>query len=181
MPRAAGAHVLDVGCGQGYVGAELVKKGCACHGDGPSDPGRSARENAVHSAGISIARNFPVNVSQFDQIFMLDIIEHLKRPEEFMDELRFATGCKRPEVIITTANIGFFATRLMLLTRPVQLREKRYLGRHPYPPLSPFVRCANCSGNPVTRFSRCAAFPRPFRRRSETISSAGSWSGLTRS
>src|SRR5216110_1256743 len=46
---------------------------------------------------------------------MLDIIEHLKRPEDFMDELRFATGCKRPEVIITTANIGFFATRLMLL------------------------------------------------------------------
>ena len=60
-------------------------------------------------------KEFPVNVSQFDQIFMLDIIEHLKRPEEFMDELRFATGCKRPEVIITTANIGFFATRLMLL------------------------------------------------------------------
>src|SRR6267143_6160880 len=60
-------------------------------------------------------KEFPVNVSQFDQIFMLDIIEHLKRPEDFMDELRFATGCKRPEVIITTANIGFFATRLMLL------------------------------------------------------------------
>src|SRR5438046_5373491 len=58
---------------------------------------------------------FPVNVSQFDQIFMLDIIEHLKRPEEFMDELRFATNCKRPEIILTTANIGFFATRLMLL------------------------------------------------------------------
>jgi hypothetical protein len=60
-------------------------------------------------------KEFPVNVSQFDQIFMLDIIEHLKQPEGFMDELRFATGCKRPEVIITTANIGFFATRLMLL------------------------------------------------------------------
>ena len=60
-------------------------------------------------------KEFPVNVSQFDQLFMLDIIEHLRRPEEFMDELRFATGCKRPEVIITTANIGFFATRLMLL------------------------------------------------------------------
>ena len=46
---------------------------------------------------------------------MLDIIEHLKSPEEFMDELRFATGCKRPEIIMTTANIGFLATRLMLL------------------------------------------------------------------
>ena len=60
-------------------------------------------------------KEFPVNVSHFDQIFMLDIIEHLKAPEEFMDELRFATGCKRPEIIMTTANIGFVATRLMLL------------------------------------------------------------------
>ncbi|HAF04019.1 MAG TPA: hypothetical protein DCG89_09495, partial [Spartobacteria bacterium] len=33
----------------------------------------------------------------------------------FMDELRFATGCKRPEIVLTTANIGFIATRLMLL------------------------------------------------------------------
>ena len=40
---------------------------------------------------------FPVNVSDFDQIFLLDIIEHLKAPEQFMDELRFATECKRPE------------------------------------------------------------------------------------
>jgi hypothetical protein len=58
---------------------------------------------------------FPVNVSQFDQIFLLDIIEHLKEPGHFMDELRFATACKRPEIVLTTANIGFIATRLMLL------------------------------------------------------------------
>jgi hypothetical protein len=60
-------------------------------------------------------KEFPVNVSQFDQIFMLDIIEHLKEPETFMDELRFAAVCKRPEIVITTANIGFLITRLMLL------------------------------------------------------------------
>jgi hypothetical protein len=29
--------------------------------------------------------------------------------------LRFAAACKRPEIIITTANIGFLVTRLMLL------------------------------------------------------------------
>jgi hypothetical protein len=56
-----------------------------------------------------------VNVSQFDQIVLLDIIEHLKQPGQFMDELRFATACKRPEIVLTTANIGFIATRLMLL------------------------------------------------------------------
>ncbi len=32
-----------------------------------------------------------------------------------MEELRFATGRKRPEVVLTTANVGFFTTRLMLL------------------------------------------------------------------
>ena len=37
---------------------------------------------------------------------MLDIIEHLKTPEVFLEELRFAAE-GRPEVIITTANIGF--------------------------------------------------------------------------
>ena len=68
-----------------------------------------------------------MNVSGFDQIMMLDIIEHLKAPEKFMDELRFAAICKRPEVIITTANIGFFVTRLMLLLRTVQLRRKGIL------------------------------------------------------
>jgi hypothetical protein len=57
---------------------------------------------------------FPVNISQFDQILLLDIIEHLKEPEHFMDELRFATDCKRPEIVLTTANIGFIVTRLML-------------------------------------------------------------------
>jgi hypothetical protein len=66
--------------------------------------------------GWDLDRNeFPVNVSHYDQILLLDIIEHLKEPESFMDELRFAAACKRPEVIITTANIGFIVTRLMLL------------------------------------------------------------------
>ena len=110
----AGAHVLDVGCGRGYVGAELVKKGCTVTGMDRLLP--EDRQEEIKFIHWDLDRKeFPVNVSQFDQIFMLDIIEHLKRPEEFMDELRFATGCKRPEVIITTANIGFFATRLMLL------------------------------------------------------------------
>jgi len=109
-----GAHVLDVGCGRGYVGAELIKKGCRVTGMDRLLP--TKQPDGMKFINWDLDRKeFPVNVSQFDQIFLLDIIEHLKKPEEFMDELRFATGCKRPEVVITTANIGFFATRLMLL------------------------------------------------------------------
>jgi 2-polyprenyl-3-methyl-5-hydroxy-6-metoxy-1,4-benzoquinol methylase len=109
-----GAHLLDVGCGRGYVGAELVKKGCTVTGMDRRVPVKPDEKIAFIQWDLD-RKEFPVNVSQFDQIFLLDIIEHLKRPESFMDELRFATGCKRPEVIITTANVGFFATRLMLL------------------------------------------------------------------
>ena len=108
-----GSFILDVGCGQGYIGAELVKKGCSVTGMDRYVPEPSAQMNFI-SWDLD-RKEFPVNVSHFDQIFMLDIIEHLKAPEEFMDELRFATGCKRPEIIMTTANIGFVATRLMLL------------------------------------------------------------------
>ena len=109
----AGNRVLDVGCGQGYVAREMAAKGCQVTGMDQYVPHSSA-------GGIDFIRwnldraEFPVNVSGFDQIMMLDIIEHLKEPEKFMDELRFAAVCKRPEVIITTANIGFFVTRLML-------------------------------------------------------------------
>jgi glycosyltransferase involved in cell wall biosynthesis len=108
-----GSYILDVGCGQGYVGSELAKKGCHVTGMDRYAPEPSAQINFIN--WDLDRKEFPVNVSHFDQIFMLDIIEHLKSPEEFMDELRFATGCKRPEIIMTTANIGFLATRLMLL------------------------------------------------------------------
>ena len=111
-----GGHVLDIGCGQGYVATEFARKGCVVTGMDRYVPAPGDRPAGVSYIQWDLDRKeFPVNVSQFDQIFMLDIIEHLKAPEEFMDELRLATGCKRPDVILTTANIGFAATRLMLL------------------------------------------------------------------
>ncbi len=111
-----GGHILDVGCGQGFVGAELVRKGCRVTGmDRYVPPPHFAPAGMEFLTWDLDRAEFPVNVSDYDQIFLLDIIEHLKGPEQFMDELRFATECKRPEIILTTANIGFFATRLMLL------------------------------------------------------------------
>src|SRR5207245_10444189 len=111
-----GGHILDVGCGSGYVGAELIRRGCSVTGMERYVPDPAKRPEQVNFIRWDLDRKeFPVNVSQFDQIFMLDIIEHLKKPAHFMDELRFATGCKRPEIILTTANIGFITTPLMLL------------------------------------------------------------------
>jgi glycosyltransferase involved in cell wall biosynthesis len=110
------SHILDVGCGRGYVAQELAAKGCRVTGMDQYIPDISPALGRIDFIKWNLDRKeFPVNVSQFDQIFMLDIIEHLKEPETFMDELRFAAVCKRPEIVITTANIGFLITRLMLL------------------------------------------------------------------
>jgi hypothetical protein len=60
---------------------------------------------------------------------MLDIIEHLKDPETFMENLRVSAKTNRPEIVITTANVGFFSVRLMLLLGKFNYGRKGILDR----------------------------------------------------
>ncbi len=109
-------RILDVGCGQGHLAGELVRKGCRVTGMDRLIPDQSTAEDQLEFIRWDLDRSeFPVNVSAYDQIFLLDIIEHLKQPAHFMDALRSAAACKRPEIVLTTANVGFLVTRLMLL------------------------------------------------------------------
>jgi len=124
----AGARVLDIGCGQGLVANEMAKKaGCVV---GVDQYVRTANlPNVMFEQWNLEAGAFPVEVSQFDQIFLLDVIEHLKEPEVFMEKLRAAAARKRPEIIMTTANIAFFVTRLMLLLGHFNYGRKGILDR----------------------------------------------------
>lgn len=110
-----GATLLDVGCGPGLVAEELAKKARHVTGIEQFAPRRSPSSNVEFHEWDLDVHELPVEVSRYDQIFMLDIIEHLLDPETFMERLRGATGGSRSEVILTTANIGFIVTRLMLL------------------------------------------------------------------
>ena len=52
---------------------------------------------------------------KFDYILLLDVIEHLRSPEDFLDQLRKVAAASGAEVILTTANIGFIIMRLSLM------------------------------------------------------------------
>ena len=124
-----GAKVLDIGCGQGYVAKELAAKAAEVTGIDQYVPAEPPAPNVQLKRWDLDMQHFPVEVSQYEQIFMLDVIEHLHDPEEFMETLREATGRKRPEIVLTTANIGFFITRFMLLLGHFNYGRKGILDR----------------------------------------------------
>ncbi|HYR59304.1 MAG TPA: bifunctional glycosyltransferase/class I SAM-dependent methyltransferase [Chthoniobacteraceae bacterium] len=124
-----GARVLDIGCGQGYVAAELAKRAGEVTGIDQYVPAAAPAANVQLTRWDLDVHDFPVPVSSFDQIFMLDIIEHLHDPEAFMETLRSATGRKRPEIVLTTANIGFAITRFALFLGEFNYGRKGILDR----------------------------------------------------
>jgi Methyltransferase domain len=52
---------------------------------------------------------------EFDYVLMMDVVEHLSSPEQFVHRLREALKFSQAKVIVSTGNIGFIITRLMLL------------------------------------------------------------------
>lgn len=111
----ARSKVLDIGCAGGYLGASLVeKKHCVVDGiDAFPTAEPSLRAFYLHDLNSGLPR---IDYRDFDYVAMLDIIEHLSPPELFLDRLRAALSENpRAEVLISTANIGFFVTRTMLL------------------------------------------------------------------
>ena len=56
-----------------------------------------------------------VRESNFDVILMLDIVEHLSVPERCLLRLSSLPYRQSPRFVFSTANVGFFVVRLMLL------------------------------------------------------------------
>ena len=110
-----GSRVLDLGCAGGWVGAELRRAGCYVAGVDvfPLDEGIELDEFHSHDLNEGVP---DLDLSAFDYILLLDVIEHLLSPERFLEEL-YAGLSLNPgaKVIISTGNIGFGMTRIMLL------------------------------------------------------------------
>jgi glycosyltransferase involved in cell wall biosynthesis len=109
-----GARVLDLGCAGGELGAALQAKGCRVTGV----------DCSPLAAGIHLERFIqhdlddgppPIDLSGFEYVLMLDVIEHLAAPERFIERLREAGLPPSATLLVSSANVAFVLVRLSLL------------------------------------------------------------------
>ena len=123
------SRVLDLGSGIGAVGAALKEKGCYIVG---CDIARGDLVDKFdHFLLADLDQGIPdMRGEHFDFILALDVVEHLRSPEDFLDQLR-AVAARTPgtQVILSTGNIGFFAMRFLLLIGRFEYGKRGILDR----------------------------------------------------
>ncbi len=110
----ANSTVLDLGSSDGHLARGLKAKGCRVLGvdlDTPAD---------TSAFDVFIEHNLDNGLPEIDEpvdvVVMLDVIEHLRSPEDFVDEL--AEFCRENSVLrlhISSGNVAFLLTRFGLL------------------------------------------------------------------
>jgi len=112
----SGSKVADVGCASGYVARALFDKGCDVTGIDQYRPPAEAHVSNFIQADLD-SGELPVDAGAFDYVLLLDIIEHLRSPEMFVESLRSSRRQNKDvRVIVSTGNVAFFITRFMLLS-----------------------------------------------------------------
>jgi glycosyltransferase involved in cell wall biosynthesis len=108
---ATSKNILQLGIGHANIAAALRRRECRVTAIDFAANELTEASGATYSAA---SPSMPGNLPAYDQILLMDLIEHLHDPENFMEALRKQTADRRPELIITCANVAFFVTRIML-------------------------------------------------------------------
>ena len=126
----SGMTVLDVGSGAGYMAKEI----CAREASVVSIDRQITETTREYSRETIQADvddlDFKEVSNQIDLVFLLDIIEHVRDPEQILMRLRSRLAGERPpKVIVTSGNIAFFVTRFGLLLGKFNYGKKGILDR----------------------------------------------------
>ena len=102
MSSNAGKSILDIGCGHGVYGRELLKKGYEYTGieankEYAAEAGKYV--NAVHMRAEKL--DFPDQ--SFDTVILLEVLEHLEDPYTALTEIRRVA---RKNLVVSVPNIG---------------------------------------------------------------------------
>ncbi len=110
-----GSRVLDLGCAGGFLGARLRELGCEVTGVDLFPLAEGVELDAFYEHDLNDPR-LPVDLMEFDYVLMLDVIEHLRSPEQFMEGLAEAMKLNpETKLVLSTGNIAFGLTRALLL------------------------------------------------------------------
>jgi glycosyltransferase involved in cell wall biosynthesis len=110
-----GSRVLDLGCAGGSVAGELRRRGCHVVGVDivPLEEGVELDGFYRHDLNEGLPA---IELDDFDYVLLLDVIEHLNSPERFLEELYAKLSLNLDAtVVVSTGNIAFGMTRLLLL------------------------------------------------------------------
>ena len=111
-----GSRVVDLGCAGGYIGARLKERGCRVVGVDVHPLGAGVQLDGFFLHDLDEFASLGLDLSRADYVLLLDIIEHLRSPEQFVQRLKEASELAPGlHIIASTGNVGFIVTRLMLL------------------------------------------------------------------
>lgn len=107
--------VLDLGCADGYLSEKLVKeKRCEVIS---VDREESKAVEGCRYLSCNLNHALPdIDWQKIDIVVLLDVIEHLTNPEEFLGRLRvMLSGNTKVKIIVSSGNVCFFVTRMMMM------------------------------------------------------------------
>lgn len=108
-----GSKVLGIGAAPDGLARELRNKGCDVTVVDRHAPAVPVFDVKVVTQDLEDPPK--VDTRQYEVLMMLDVIEHLRDPERFLEELRKQFDHDPKKLVLTTPNVAFIVPRLMLL------------------------------------------------------------------
>jgi 2-polyprenyl-3-methyl-5-hydroxy-6-metoxy-1,4-benzoquinol methylase len=109
-----GSVVMDIGCGPGILAEKMRAMGCRVIGI-DNHPGAGVSTFDEYLSADLDGENFPRAIGDVNVVLLLDVIEHLRSPEKFCAKLRLlAQDNLGVKIVLSTGNVAFCVTRLML-------------------------------------------------------------------
>jgi len=121
LPFKPDTRLLDIGSGSGAFGRELTKRGWSNLYSVEIDDATRNQTAQWYNQSAATLKTF--EGEKFEVILLLDIIEHLARPVDFLAEL--TTYCQQNTVVlISVPNIAHWAIRLLTLAGRFEYMER---------------------------------------------------------